>query len=73
MRLGEAKPGDKTLVDALDPLATSLAAETQGNPLPLWEKGAAAAAAGSRSDAPSSGAAWSITHPWRKEHRPSGC
>ncbi|UYH51931.1 dihydroxyacetone kinase family protein [Candidatus Kirkpatrickella diaphorinae] len=43
MRLGGAKPGDKTLIDALDPLATSLAAETQDDPATNWERGAAAA------------------------------
>lgn len=40
MRLGGAKPGDKTLVDALDPLARFLVAEAQGDLAAIWERGA---------------------------------
>lgn len=46
MRLGGAKPGDKTLVDALYPLAKALEAQILKDPVEMWEKGAEAAQEG---------------------------
>jgi D-erythrulose 4-kinase len=53
-RLGGAKPGDKTLVDALDPFASTLTREMQaGRALAeAWRLAAAAASSGAASTAP---------------------